>query len=344
MKHKKISIAAYTFLAPIVTIYTLAFSTFPAEAAGQRSEDISRRITQRQQEVAQSRQRRDELVTSILEKEKVLERNRVELADANTMLREAEDRYQESLIRFNERISTIYKLGEGKFYAVLLSSEDFSEAVNRISYLATISESDLKLIDRIKGEERELRALRGRVDSLKQAQAEGLDELYNQKLKLDGQIAFAQKEIDADLSQMTSVMAREQEEEALLATAQANSRTANFGPGTVLGPSILAGSSPPEGLKPTGAVLEGIASWYGPGFHGNHTANGETYDMFALTAAHKTLPFGTWLKVTYGGRSVFVRINDRGPYIAGRFLDLSAGSARAIGLTGIGFVTAEIYH
>ena len=66
--------------------------------------------------------------------------------------------------------------------------------------------------------------------------------------------------------------------------------------------------------------------------------------MNGMTAAHKTLPFNTWLKVTFNGRSVFVRINDRGPYIAGRFLDLSAGSARAIGLTGVGFVQAEIYR
>jgi len=80
----------------------------------------------------------------------------------------------------------------------------------------------------------------------------------------------------------------------------------------------------------------GIASWYGPGFHGNHTANGEVYDMYAYSAAHKTLPFGTIVRVTdlETGRSIVVRINDRGPYVEGRVIDLSFGAARRLGLSG----------
>ena len=71
------------------------------------------------------------------------------------------------------------------------------------------------------------------------------------------------------------------------------------------------------------------ASWYGPRFHGKFTANGEVYDQMALTAAHKSLSFGTLLKITNpkNGKSVIVRINDRGPYIEGRELDLSKGAA-----------------
>ncbi|MFQ6117975.1 MAG: septal ring lytic transglycosylase RlpA family protein [Candidatus Bipolaricaulia bacterium] len=78
----------------------------------------------------------------------------------------------------------------------------------------------------------------------------------------------------------------------------------------------------------------GIASWYGPGFHGNRTANGEIYDMYALTAAHKTLPFGTIVKVVDldTGRSVVVRINDRGPFIKGRIIDLSYAAAQELGM------------
>ena len=87
-----------------------------------------------------------------------------------------------------------------------------------------------------------------------------------------------------------------------------------------------------------------MASWYGPGFQGNHTANGEIYNMYGYTAAHKSLPFNTWLKVTHNGRSVFVRINDRGPYVGGRIIDLSLSGAQAIGISGVGFVSAEIYR
>jgi rare lipoprotein A len=78
----------------------------------------------------------------------------------------------------------------------------------------------------------------------------------------------------------------------------------------------------------------GVASWYGKSHHGKTTANGESFDMEALTAAHRTLPFGTIVKVTNlsNNRSVNVRINDRGPYVAGRIIDLSARAARELGI------------
>jgi rare lipoprotein A len=84
----------------------------------------------------------------------------------------------------------------------------------------------------------------------------------------------------------------------------------------------------------------GLASWYGPGFKGLPTASGEPFDPRGYTAAHKTLPFGTDLVVSYRGRSVAVTVNDRGPYVGGRKLDLSRAAARDIGLTrvGVGYV------
>lgn len=96
------------------------------------------------------------------------------------------------------------------------------------------------------------------------------------------------------------------------------------------------------------AQTVGTASFYGnnPGEGGPLTANGERYNPGGLTAAHRTLPFGTRVRVTSArtGRSVVVRINDRGPFIGGRIIDLSAGAARAIGLnkTGIGTVRMDV--
>jgi len=86
--------------------------------------------------------------------------------------------------------------------------------------------------------------------------------------------------------------------------------------------------------RPAGYNEVGIASWYGPGFHGKTTANGELYDMYAFTAAHKTLPFGTVVEVVDldTGRSVVVRINDRGPFVPGRIIDLSYAAAEALGI------------
>jgi len=94
------------------------------------------------------------------------------------------------------------------------------------------------------------------------------------------------------------------------------------------------------------AVLTGVASWYGPGFHGRTTANGEKYNMHQLTAAHKSLKFGTKVRVTNkkNGKSVIVRINDRGPYVGSRIIDLSKSAAEVIGMIGPGTasVTVEI--
>jgi rare lipoprotein A len=108
----------------------------------------------------------------------------------------------------------------------------------------------------------------------------------------------------------------------------------------------------PEPVPPANRVgvvtstLSGVASWYGPGFHGRRSASGEVFDQNALTAAHRTLPFGTQVRVTNlsTGQSVVVRINDRGPFGHGRVIDLSAGAAAQIGLraSGIGRVQLEV--
>ena len=93
----------------------------------------------------------------------------------------------------------------------------------------------------------------------------------------------------------------------------------------------------------TGHTFSGKASYYGSE-SGSRTASGQRFNQNAMTAAHRTLPFGTRLRVTHAGRSVVVTINDRGPFIRGRVLDLSKGAARAIGLTGrgVGQVVAEV--
>ena len=91
------------------------------------------------------------------------------------------------------------------------------------------------------------------------------------------------------------------------------------------------------------AFQRGTASWYGPGFHGRKTASGERFNSFDMTAAHRSLPFGTRLKVVNenNGRSVVVRVNDRGPFAHRRIIDLAKGPAQALGLTsaGTGYVS-----
>jgi len=140
------------------------------------------------------------------------------------------------------------------------------------------------------------------------------------------------------------------------AAVQAGSDTANYGTGLKLPPDSMASDvhatdtaimpgmvdkslatvrrdtvDKPRLGRQLGA---GVASWYGPRFHGRRTANGETFDRYALTAAHKTLPLGTRVMVSNPrtGKTIEVRINDRGPYIGNRVLDLSEAAASALGL------------
>ena len=92
-----------------------------------------------------------------------------------------------------------------------------------------------------------------------------------------------------------------------------------------------------------GRSFSGMASYYGSE-SGSRTASGQRFNQNAMTCAHRSLPFGTKLRVTHGGQSIVVTVNDRGPFIRGRVLDLSSGAARAIGLTrsGVGRVVAEV--
>ena len=109
--------------------------------------------------------------------------------------------------------------------------------------------------------------------------------------------------------------------------------------------SLFAAAPGMAGEKPkVTKSISGAASWYGGKFHGRLTANGERYDMHDLTAAHKTLPFGTKVRVTNSanGKSVVVRINDRGPFVAGRTIDLSRGAATAVGMLNSGVAKVKL--
>ncbi|HEX4926296.1 MAG TPA: septal ring lytic transglycosylase RlpA family protein [Bdellovibrionales bacterium] len=96
---------------------------------------------------------------------------------------------------------------------------------------------------------------------------------------------------------------------------------------------ILIAGCNPAGIR-QGYFEKGLASWYGPRFHGRKTASGERFNMNAMTAAHKTLPLGTWVRVKSltNGKEVVVRINDRGPFVEGRIIDLSRAAARKLGM------------
>lgn len=150
---------------------------------------------------------------------------------------------------------------------------------------------------------------------------------------IEAQLAAARGRLDAASATVTT---------ALTPAQTGRGRAAARTEAPVLALVEAAGSGYPAGYRPTGVVLAGQASWYGPGFVGNPTASGAPYDPERLTCAHKTLPLGTVVRVTSGSRSVSCLVDDRGPYIAGRIIDMSRAGARALGFDGVAQVTVEV--
>ena len=113
---------------------------------------------------------------------------------------------------------------------------------------------------------------------------------------------------------------------------------------TAVAPQPVQPPAPPIPQPRVISVSTGEASWYGPGFYGNRTANGEVFRPGTLTAAHRTLPFGTKVRVTnlWNGRSTVVRINDRGPFIGHRVIDLAHGAANKLGLVASGIAQVRL--
>jgi rare lipoprotein A len=119
---------------------------------------------------------------------------------------------------------------------------------------------------------------------------------------------------------------------------------AAFAPTTTSGSAARPATNTRAAARPSADVERGMASWYGPGFAGRLTANGEIFDPSQLTAAHKTLPFNTLVRVVNedNGRSVVVHINDRGPFKPGRIIDLSEGAAEIIGMKQQGLARVRV--
>lgn len=273
------------------------------------------------------------------------------LLDTEASRRAAEQRRDTALTAIATRLVTLFEGGEDVRVQALMAVRDQQDPELRATQLASLPAADRALIATYDAHDAEVDAI-----------TKSSDRLRLQVLTIGTKVAA----IDAVIAERTGPT------EAELARERGDrySIDANYvfatGPipgigywGAMNGGSMLTGwmgyasaavggvgcTSPDPSLSATGSVESGEASWYGPGFQGNNTANGERFDTGALTAAHKTLPFGTIVRVTSSatGRCAFVRINDRGPYIDGRVIDLSRAAADAIGMESVAPVQLEVY-
>jgi rare lipoprotein A len=221
-------------------------------------------------------------------------------------------------------LRSMYVNGRVQTLVQLLGSSDVSEFLAWYENVIAVSTHQAASFRALKEKRKRLRGIEEKLNAFKSEQAE-----------LNGSVDAApiQATLEEKKNELASVS-------STLITMELPATDApppaSFSPSTVFArPDVNA-------FAPTGQIFSGYTSWYGGELHGKPTASGEVFDEDAFTCAHRTLPFGTWLKVSFRGRSVIVKVNDRGPAVKSRALDLSRGAADAIGLTGVQWVDCEI--
>jgi rare lipoprotein A len=264
-----------------------------------------------------------------------IERKTKELGILELERRAAELVYIDARDTFIDRAIEVYKMGPTTRLSLLLSTESIGDLMSAAEITSTIARADSSSLDGLLASVKEARRAQRKVDRRKQELLEAKREA--ETVLADIRSTLGERRVA--LGELTVEIARLEEE----ARAQAALAAAGIPASQALADALGGPSAGiPDGYASTGVSFEGVASWYGPGFEGNTTANGEIFDPGLYTAASKELAFGTILYVEFQGRGVVVRINDRGPYVDDRILDLSQAAAQSIGLSGIGWIRATI--
>ncbi|HEX2050484.1 MAG TPA: septal ring lytic transglycosylase RlpA family protein [Actinomycetota bacterium] len=271
---------------------------------------------------------------------------------------DADDALRAARADYVERAVDAYKDGATGAADLFLSARDLTDLVvlaKAGERSAELAEESLDRLVAARAEaERAQDAIAARKARLIEARArvEELSRTMAATLARRQQVARELRDRIAELEAEARRAARAEAEAQARARAEAGGNAGAPGPSVPPAPDAPYGAPGepsgfptrgiPEGFVGTGVRLSGIASWYGPGFEGNLTANGDVFDPDKFTAASLDLPLGSWLYVERAGRGVLVYVNDRGPYIPGRILDLSRAAAFSIGITGLGYVEAEV--
>jgi hypothetical protein len=247
----------------------------------------------------------------------------------------------------NGRADAIYRAGPAAFLDVMLESEDPGDFLARQQLVEHALSADVReaaaaldVRTRASGIRAELE--RHRAELLARQQ-----ELTELRTIMEIRLAEARAEAEAAgervrglVEQQRALARAAQEEERYTKLIEVDGALAKLL--ELLGPTGGRGCRIPADLASTGQGFTGEASFYGEEFAGNPTAIGHIFNPDLFTAAHRTVPLPSFLHVRYGERCATVLVNDRGPYVDGRVLDLSEGAARYLGLPGVGIVQAEI--
>ncbi len=238
---------------------------------------------------------------------------------------------------YDASLRSLYMRGEVSELEVILESRELEELWQDTGYVRHIGGAHREAMERLKEKiaekglaERELRELRARRERI----AASLD--------MEG-IAARISAVQAKLDEINARLRELEMGKARKPAAPPQSSPPAWSvpaPGKLL--DRVPYMPPLSDFERTGIMFSGYTTSYGAEFHGRPTASGVVFNMYDYTCAHRTLPFGTWLLVTFRGKQVIVQVNDRGPFVPGRVLDLSQGAAQYIGLDGVQWTEFEI--
>ncbi len=274
----------------------------------------------------------------------------IRIVDAERAVVDAQLTVDAAEADLSARVRTAYQLGPGGAVEALLGAGSFADLASISEFTSrTIALDDAVLRDSIvaralvEARRAQARGSRERLepmlDRLRQMLGE-MERSIEEATDIARRAAFENEAFEAELAAQRVAIA---EAAARMGTWDLIGYRDDQNPLlALLGPTGGRTCDTPEGLVPTGEVFEGYASWYGWEFGGQPTATGAIFDPRLFTAANRWLPFGTFLRVTYGGRCAIVLVNDRGPYgRLERVIDLSEAAAKYLGV-GVSWVGAEI--
>lgn len=336
----------------IILIFVLVFQNLALVCAVPRTS-----IDEKEEEISQLK---DDLITvekelQYLEETKISIETRLEVIkeqSARTFfkLESAENQLNKYEKLFEERVLTIYKTGPINFLEVLLTSSSFADFLFGIKYLTRIISSDTKLLNSIVKEKKEIENIQEELNEQKRYQAILFNEHQSRLRLIEEKKNNKEDYLDKATEELKNIITQEQEKydfryNSALTSDWSLDREVQIVLCEVepyYGQYFWVSERMPRRYITKQEKFTGLASWYGPGFHGKRTASGEIFNQNDFTCAHKILPLGSYVLVTYKGRSIVLKVNDRGPFIPGRVLDLSKAAAYYLGFTGVVEVEAEI--
>ena len=241
----------------------------------------------------------------------------------------------------------LYRTSGVGFVEILLGSASIEEFMNRSAALKRVTSRDAATVQRLAEERKERREVFADLRAREKRQGALVARLAAQRARAQAALDAQQRYVDSLPAPVTAAL--DSQRSARNSTPPAKPKGGSTGgvvPATVAGRSgtyaVLSGQ--PTSYRTTGLAFNGVATWYGNVRPNMSTASGRAFDENELTCAHKTLPFGTRVAVTFRGKSVIVTVTDRGPYGQGRVIDLTKRAAGIIGLksAGVGQVRCEV--